>query len=103
VFCRLSDQFLDMNEKLIEKKVTKRVRELKGLAVKLFSPWFTGLPDRLILLPGARIRFAEFKTTGKGLSPRQKIVIPILISLGFQVDVVDDEETLNNFLKTLEQ
>jgi hypothetical protein len=91
-----------MNEKLIERKLVKRVKQLKGLAIKLFSAWFTGLPDRLVLLPGARIWFAEIKTTGKSLTNRQKIVISILQKLGFSVDVIDDEITLENFLNKLE-
>jgi hypothetical protein len=91
-----------MNEKLIERKIVKHVKKLGGLSIKLFSAWFTGLPDRLVLLSGARIWFAEIKTTGKNLTVRQKIVMGILQKLGFSVDVIDDELTLQNFLNKLE-
>jgi hypothetical protein len=91
-----------MNEKLIERKIVKHVKKLGGLPIKLFSAWFTGLPDRLVLLPGARIWFAEIKTTGKNLTVRQKIVMGVLQKLGFSVDVIDDELTLQNFLNKLE-
>ena len=90
-----------MDEKLIEKKLVNEVKKLGGLALKLFSPFFTGLPDRLILLPGAKIWFAEIKTTGKDLSKRQRIVKGILEGLGFTVFVIDDADILALVVETL--
>lgn len=90
-----------MTEKQIEKKLRIEVGKLNGVAVKLQSQYYTGLPDRMILMPGGRIRFAEIKTTGKNPTPRQKIVHQELRGLGFQVDVIDDETGLMKFLEEL--
>lgn len=90
-----------VSEKLLEKKLREAVTNAGGLAVKLVAVSFTGLPDRLVLLPGARICFVEVKSTGKGLKPRQKIIIPMLEKLGFKVWIVDSEETLKEFKKSL--
>lgn len=92
-----------MNEKLIEKKLREGVKKLGGLALKIYSPWFTGLPDRLVLLPGGRIKWAETKTTGEKLSKRQRYVHELLLKLGFHVWVIDSEETLNEFLQYCEK
>jgi len=90
-----------MNEKIIERKLREKVKAFGGLALKFYSPSFTGMPDRIVLMPGGRIWFAEIKTTGKKLSPRQQVVKPILEKLGFQVWVIDDEAKLQNFLNQI--
>jgi hypothetical protein len=90
-----------MNEKLIEKKLRERVKKLGGLAVKFFVLSFTGFPDRIVLMPGAKIWFVELKSTGKKPSPRQVEVLGLLRKLGFAVWVIDDEIGLNEFFKQL--
>lgn len=90
-----------MNEKLIEKKLKREVEKLGGLCIKIFSPWFTGLPDRLVLLPGRRVYWVETKSTGADLSPRQKVVRRLFAKLGFEVDVVDDQQKLDEFEKKI--
>lgn len=91
-----------MNEKLIEKKLREEVKKLGGIALKLFSPSFTGLPDRLILMPGGKASFAEIKTTGKTATPRQNNVLEMLSKLGFLAVVIDDQISLNQFLKNIQ-
>lgn len=90
-----------MNEKLIEKKLKAAVKKMGGIALKIYSPFFTGLPDRLILLPGGFIHWVEVKSTGKKLSPRQQIVHPFLTGLGFRTDVVDSPEGLHDLLESI--
>jgi len=91
-----------MNEKLIEKKLRERVKKLGGIAVKFVPIFFVGFPDRIVLMPGGKISFAEIKTTGKKPSPVQKIVIDLLRKLGFWVEVIDTQELLDEYLKKLE-
>lgn len=80
-----------MKESDVENKYRLAVKAAGGLSLKLFSPSFTGLPDRLNLLPGARIWFCEFKY-GKGvLSPRQIIVAEMLRKLGFEVKIINEK------------
>lgn len=90
-----------MNEKLIERKLREKVHSLGGHALKFFSPSFTGLPDRIVLMPGGKIKFVEVKTTGKKPTDRQQFVIGMLQKLGFEVWVVDSENSLNDFVKSL--
>ena len=52
-------------EKTVEAYLRDQVKAAGGLALKLVCPGWTGVPDRLILLPGARVYFAETKDLGK--------------------------------------
>lgn len=74
-----------MLEKEIESKLIKPVKSMGGLCLKFVTPGFTGVPDRIILLPGAHILFVETKKPGKKERPRQKFVQGILRQLGFTV------------------
>lgn len=91
-----------MNEKLIEKKLREAVRRMGGKAIKFSSPYETGYPDRLILLPGGRTFWAELKTTGKKPTEKQLLRQRELRDLGFISEVIDSEETLKNFLRNIE-
>lgn len=85
-----------MLEKTIEGKLRDRVRELGGLCLKFESPGYTGVPDRLILLPGGKVMFAETKQPGKTERPRQLLVHRIFRGLGFTVfPTVDSVEKIN--------
>ena len=88
-------------EKFFEKKLRETVAKLGGIAIKLLSPSFTGLPDRLVLMPGGRVWFVELKSPGKKQTPRQLIVSEQLRRLGFVILVIDSEITLNEFLNDL--
>lgn len=82
------------NEKTLELKLRTQVKKLGGIALKFASPFFTGMPDRIVLMPGGRIYFAELKSEGKKPTPRQSLVIAELESLGFKVFVIDTNEKL---------
>ncbi len=41
-----------MRERDVERKLVRMVRDHGGLALKLISPGFNGVPDRLLLFPG---------------------------------------------------
>ncbi len=87
-----------MNEKIIERKLVEAIRDLGGVALKLLSSLFSGLPDRLVLMPGGRLWFVEVKTTGKKVSIIQANRHRMLRRLGFSVYVIDCMEDLNEFL-----
>lgn len=89
-----------MPEKQLEKRFRLAVRSRGGLCLKLTTPGFTGIPDRLNLLPGGRLFFAEFKYGGNKLSMRQEAVIRVLRGLGFEVWVVD-EFNIDEYIKKL--
>jgi len=93
---------MSTSEKVLERKLREATKRLGGIAVKIGSPSFTGLPDRLVLLPGGRIWFVEMKSTGKKPSPRQLVVHALLRRLGFTVWVIDSETLLNDFLNAVQ-
>ena len=82
-----------MREKSIELKLSEAVRNMKGLSIKLTSPGFDGLPDRLVLLPYGKIGFVEVKAPGKKLRPLQQKRKQQLESLGFIVFCLDDTDS----------
>ena len=91
------------SEKSLEKLVTKEILKVGGLSVKLLSTHFTGLPDRLCLLPGGRLLFIEVKTTGKKPSKIQILVHNKLRSLGFTVSVIDNSKDLKDLIQSYER
>ena len=50
-----------MREKTIEQKLVQAVKAKGGIAPKFVSPGFSGVPDRLILLPDGKCGFVEVK------------------------------------------
>lgn len=87
-------------ERDIERRFRLKVKLKGGLCLKLVTPGFVGITDRLCLLPGARLIFIEFKF-GKGkCSVRQESVHRILRGLGFEVWVVN-EININEYLEKL--
>lgn len=88
------------SEKVLEKYLVSEVKKLGGWALKLLSGLVTGLPDRLILLPGGGVAFVEVKTTGKKASAVQLVRHKQLTHLGFRVDVLDSKEGINNFINS---
>lgn len=89
-----------MPEKQLEKRFRLSVRSRGGLCLKLTTPGFTGIPDRLNLLPGGRLFFAEFKFGHNKTSLRQEAVIRVLRGLGFEVWIVD-EFNIDEYIKKL--
>lgn len=85
-------------EKQIEQTLVNMVRKHGGLCLKWVCPGWAGVPDRIVLLPGGRIIFAELKRPKGGvLSSRQKWWGKKLIDLGFSYWVLWDFEELGLF------
>ena len=87
-----------MREKTIEQHLVKAVKNSGGIAPKLVSPGFDGMPDRLVLLPGGKIGFVEVKAPGKEPRPLQVARHGLLRLLGFKVYVLDDPEQIGGIL-----
>ena len=71
-----------MREKTIEHQLVIAVKAIGGIAPKLVSPGFDGMPDRMVLLPGGRIGFVEVKAPGKVPRPLQVARHRLLSQLG---------------------
>lgn len=87
-----------MREKTIECKLTLMVKKRGGICPKFVSPNFDGMPDRLILLPGGKIAFAELKAPSKKPRPLQIARHKVLMGLGFRVYVIDSVEQIGAIL-----
>ena len=87
-----------MREKIIEQHLVKAAKNSGGIAPKLVSPGFDGMPDRLVLLPRGKIGFVEVKAPGKEPRPLQVARHGLLRRLGFKVYVLDAPEQIGGVL-----
>ncbi len=90
-----------MREKQIERKLVIAVKNSGGTALKFISPSFSGMPDRLVLLPGGRVAFVEVKASGKLQGPLQVARHGMLRRLGFKVFVLDSENQIGGILNEI--
>ncbi len=90
-----------MRERQIEQALIRAVRKHGGICPKWVSPGMDGVPDRIILLPGGRIAFAEMKAPGKRTRPLQNVRIRKLRALGFTVYVIDQTEMIGGILNEI--
>lgn len=90
-----------MREKEIEQKFTLMARQTGGLALKFVSPGMSGMPDRLVLLPGGRMAFVEVKAPGRAPRPLQEARHRTLRRLGFRVFVLDRPEQIGGILDAI--
>lgn len=71
-------------EKDIERALVDMIKRHGGLCLKWVCPSFAGVPDRIVLLPGARVLFVELKRPRGGkIAPLQKWWAKQLSRLGF--------------------
>lgn len=102
VYTRAREGFVTASEKVLEAELRERCKALGWMCIKLTSQYQRGLPDRLILMPGGRVCFAEIKTTGKKPTALQRVTHERLRALGYRVEVVDTTESLDNLIVELQ-
>ena len=90
-----------MREREIELKLVRAVKAVGGVCPKLVSPGMDGMPDRMALLPGARIAFVEVKAPGRKPRQLQLRRHEQLRALGFKVYVLDDPERIPALLREI--
>lgn len=91
-----------MREKTIEAKLVQIVKSMGGFAPKFVSPGLDGMPDRIVLLPHARMAFVEVKAHGKKPRPLQVRRKSQLESLGFSVYCLDDATRIGGMLDEIQ-
>lgn len=85
-------------ERDIEEKLRKKVEARGGKCLKWVCPGWAGVPDRIVLLPRARIYFVETKRPKGGvLSALQNKWREWLTALGFEVWTIWNEVELQQF------
>lgn len=89
-------------EKYLERKLREEIKNRGGWALKFHCLSFTGMPDRMVLMPGGKIWFVELKDRGVKPSSRQRLVHGQLTARGFRVRVVDSPEALSALMGEIE-
>lgn len=89
------------NERFIEKKLISEVKKQGGRAFKWVSPGCSGVPDRIVILPGPRILFVELKRPGckDGRSARQKKIMGWLLQMGCEAHLVSEAEDIQRIME----
>ena len=87
-----------MVESQLEARLVQGVKALGGIAYKFVSPGNRGVPDRLVVLPGGRLLFAELKADGGRLSRQQAYQRESLRRLGEEVWTVGGENGVQESL-----
>jgi len=87
-------------EKAVEEYLVSEVKKLGGKAPKWTAPGNTGVPDRIVILPGGRVYFIECKKPkGSKTSARQKLWHRYLSDLGANVRQTFTKEEVDEFIK----
>ena len=90
-----------MEEYAVEKHLVQKTQECGGICLKFISPGIAGVPDRIVILPGGKIGFAEMKAPGKKPRRLQKAVIRDLYKCGCRVAVIDNLKSADGFVRRL--
>lgn len=61
---------------MIESSLVDKIKVNRGLCLKITSPSMTGIPDRIILLPKAKIEFIETKDMEENQDQFKKRIRP---------------------------
>jgi hypothetical protein len=91
----------NISEKAIEEYLRDQVRAAGGRAYKFVSPGNDGVPDRIVLLPGAKIAFVELKAPGKKPTALQELQHKRIRGLGFAVLVIDSKAGVDDFMQEM--
>lgn len=87
-----------MRESAIEEYLRDQVRLAGGWAPKWESPGNNGVPDRIVMLPGATDVFVELKAPGRKPTPLQLSQHRRLQALGRNVRVIDSKQAVNELI-----
>jgi hypothetical protein len=92
-------KLINVKESAIEAELRKRVLALGGLCEKVMVIGQRGFPDRLVILPGARLFLVEVKRPRRGrLSPHQRAYAARLEALGVVVYLVRNSADIDRLL-----
>lgn len=91
------------SEKQTERHLCRMAKALGGECYKWVSPGCSGVPDRIVILPGGKIFFVELKSEGKTSTAQQKKRQAELRSLGCTVYAdIDTKEKVREMLDEIQ-
>lgn len=90
-----------LQEKFIERELVLRLKKVGVESIKFEVLGKRGMPDRIILIPGGRVVFAEVKSPGEKLRPLQEKRKRELENLGFKVYVINSKTEIDELVKQI--
>lgn len=90
-----------MRENTVEKALNRRCKEEKWLCLKMTAA--SGIPDRLLVLPGGRVVWVEVKRPGGKPRLLQEGYHKKLRGMGHPVFVVDSVDGVNELMENLSE
>ncbi len=97
-----SDGDKGVREREVEHTLVTEAKKRGGIAPKFVSPGLSGMPDRLVLLPDAKMGFVELKAPGKKPRALQEKRHRDLRNLGYRVYVLDKAEKVKEVLDDIQ-
>lgn len=91
-----------MRESHVERRLVEATKARGGMCWKFTSPGTTGVPDRIVLLPGGRAGFVEVKAPGETPRPLQARRLSQLRALGFKALVLDHPDQIEGVLDEIQ-
>ena len=96
------EEIKNMRERDVEQKLRSEVEKRGGRCFKFLSS-VSGVPDRLLLLPGGLVFFVELKKKGEKPRKLQEVQMRKIRELGFRVRVVDSEQGIQELMREIEE
>lgn len=87
-------------EAQIEAYLKKQVDKAGGKCLKFVSPGYSGVTDRIVIVPGGRVVFIEVKNGNKGqLTKLQLAFAKVLDSLKADYEIIRSKEDVHVFIE----
>lgn len=91
----------EVSEKSIERYLVQQAKEHGLPCLKYSNPNMVGYPDRLLVLPGAKVVWVELKSKGRKPDIRQQIRHMELSRMGHEVRVIDNKADIDKLIISL--
>lgn len=91
-----------MLERNIEAYLRDKASGAGGRAYKFVSPANSGVPDRIVMLPGGRIAFVELKAPGKKATPLQVNQQRFITRMGLPVFTIDNKKDVDELIQHMQ-
>ncbi|MCM1517520.1 MAG: VRR-NUC domain-containing protein [Pseudoflavonifractor sp.] len=90
-----------VSEKSIERYLVEKAKEHGLPCLKYSNPGMVGYPDRLLVLPSAKVIWVELKSRGRKPDKRQLIRHAELSRMGHVVRVIDNKADIDGLLDSI--
>ncbi len=93
----------EVSEKVIEDYLVEKAKGKKLPCLKYSNPNKVGYPDRLLVLPDAKVIWVELKSKGRKPSKIQEVRIAELTNMGHVVRVIDNKADIDKLINEIEK